>query len=604
VSAAARHKAAVLLTGAAAIIVTLALHLGGALGGLEDAAVDARFSLRGAQPTDEIAVVAIDEDTFAELEGATWPLKRTYHANVVDRLAAAGVREIVYDVQFTEPSPYPKADLALFEALDAAGGAVLATAESDAEGRTEVLGGDENLATIGAVAAAANMPAGRGGVIRHYDRVVGRLETLATVTAGRLGARIGPADFDGAGAWIDFRGGPGTFPTYSFSDVHDGRVDPAALRGKVVVVGASALTLQDLHPTSTTGEEMMSGAEIQANAISTALRGNPLRSAPAWLPVVLVALLGLLAPLLILWLRPLAWALAVPLLAGLHLIAAYGAFMAGWITPVVAPLGALLLSALGVFAAAFVAEVTERRRMRHYSERLEREVRERTRELRETQLEAVERLALAAESRDGATGEHIERMSRMAERIALAAGMSGADAETLRHAAALHDVGKIGVPDSVLLKPGKLDPAEWKIMQEHTTGARAVLGGSRSPILRLAETIALTHHEKWDGSGYPAGLRGEEIPLAGRICAIADVYDALTSERPYKRAWSPEEALSEIRDQAGRHFDPSLVDVFLGVVGHEPDGVSRPPVPWTAVTGSAEAPASPRTTRSGALPRR
>jgi CHASE2 domain/HD domain len=413
-------------------------------------------------------------------------------------------------------------------------------------------------------------------VIRRYDRVVGRLETLATVTARRLGARLGPADFDGGNAWIDFRGGPGTFPTYSFSDVHDGRVDPAALRGKVVVVGASALTLQDLHPTSTTGEEMMSGAEIQANAIWTALHGNPLRSAPAWLPLALIPLLGLLAPLLILWLRPLAWALAVVTAGALHLVAAHLAFGSGWVTPVVAPLGALLLSAFGVFSAAFVAEVAERRRMKHYSARLEREVRERTAELHETQLEAVKRLALAAESRDGATGEHIERMSRMAERIALAVGMSRTEAETLRYAAALHDVGKIGVPDSVLLKPGRLDPAEWRIMQEHTTGAVAVLGGSRSPILRLAETIALTHHEKWDGSGYPAGLRGEEIPLVGRICAIADVYDALTSERPYKRAWSPEEALAEIRDQAGRHFDPTLVDVFVRIVGLGGQGRPEP----------------------------
>jgi putative two-component system response regulator len=129
----------------------------------------------------------------------------------------------------------------------------------------------------------------------------------------------------------------------------------------------------------------------------------------------------------------------------------------------------------------------------------------------------------------------------------------------------------------VLLKPGKLDEAEWRIMQEHTTGARAILGGSRTPILRLAETIALTHHEKWDGTGYPAGLRGEEIPLTGRICAIADVYDALTSERPYKRAWTPEEALAEIRDQAGRHFDPALVDIFIAIV--EPASAPRPRVP-------------------------
>jgi putative two-component system response regulator len=190
-------------------------------------------------------------------------------------------------------------------------------------------------------------------------------------------------------------------------------------------------------------------------------------------------------------------------------------------------------------------------------------VRERTAELEDTQLEVVRRLARAAEWRDEETGEHVERIGILCERLALAAGWSAADAETLRHASVLHDVGKIGVPDRVLLKPGPLDSEEWAIMKTHAEIGASMLSGSTSPLVQLGEQIARTHHERWDGSGYPNGLRGEEIPIAGRIVAICDVFDALRSRRPYKPAWSLEDAITEISMQRGRHFDPELVDRFL-----------------------------------------
>jgi putative two-component system response regulator len=184
--------------------------------------------------------------------------------------------------------------------------------------------------------------------------------------------------------------------------------------------------------------------------------------------------------------------------------------------------------------------------------------------LRESRLEIVQRLGLAAEYKDNETGLHVIRMSHFSRILGLAAGMTEAEADDLLHAAPMHDVGKIGIPDRILQKPGPLDPDEWKIMQSHATIGAEIIGEHPNGMLALARNIALTHHEKWDGNGYPKGLKGEEIPLEGRITAIADVFDALTSVRPYKKAWTEEEALDFLVQQKGKHFDPALVDLFLG----------------------------------------
>ena len=184
-------------------------------------------------------------------------------------------------------------------------------------------------------------------------------------------------------------------------------------------------------------------------------------------------------------------------------------------------------------------------------------------ELRATRLEIVQRLGLAAEYKDNETGLHVIRMSHFARILGIAAGMTEVEADDLLHAAPMHDVGKIGIPDRILQKPGPLDPDEWKIMQSHVTIGAEIIGEHGGGMLALAAQIALTHHEKYDGSGYPQGLRGEDIPLAGRIVAIADVFDALTSKRPYKKAWTEEEAIAFLREQKGRHFDPALVDLFI-----------------------------------------
>lgn len=184
-------------------------------------------------------------------------------------------------------------------------------------------------------------------------------------------------------------------------------------------------------------------------------------------------------------------------------------------------------------------------------------------EVLETRLQIVQCLGKAAEYRDNETGMHILRISHFARTIAKAIGFSDEQADELLHAAPMHDVGKIGIPDAILLKPGKLTAEEWEIMRQHPAIGAQIIGEHNSSLLKLAASISLCHHEKWDGSGYPNGLSGEDIPLEARIVALVDVFDALTSERPYKKAWPIEEALDFIRQQSGSHFDPMLVDVFM-----------------------------------------
>lgn len=197
---------------------------------------------------------------------------------------------------------------------------------------------------------------------------------------------------------------------------------------------------------------------------------------------------------------------------------------------------------------------------------LEDRVAQRTRELTETRLEIIRRLGRAAEFKDNETGLHVIRMSHYSRLIANELGHGEEWTDLIFNAAPMHDIGKIGIPDRILLKPGKLDGDEWEIMKKHAEFGGDIIGEHDSPLLKLSKEIALSHHEKWDGSGYPGGLKGEDIPLSGRVIAIADVFDALTTERPYKKAWSVEDALSLIKDNSGSHFDPGLVPVFLDVL--------------------------------------
>jgi putative two-component system response regulator len=202
------------------------------------------------------------------------------------------------------------------------------------------------------------------------------------------------------------------------------------------------------------------------------------------------------------------------------------------------------------------------KRSRDANRILEEKVAARTREIRETRLEVIRRLGRAAEYRDNETGLHIIRMSLACSLLGRAAGLDKDECDLLLNASPMHDIGKIGIPDRILLKPGPLEPEEWRIMQRHPGIGAELLSGGTSDLMQMAETIAHCHHEKFDGTGYPRGLDGERIPLAARIVAVCDVFDALLSKRPYKRPWTVEESLAELDRRAGTHFDPKLVEKF------------------------------------------
>lgn len=203
-----------------------------------------------------------------------------------------------------------------------------------------------------------------------------------------------------------------------------------------------------------------------------------------------------------------------------------------------------------------------RKQLEAHNARLADEVRRATAAVHDREREMITKLMTISEFRDNETGRHIERMGYFSAEIGAALGLDDGQCDLLLFAAPMHDIGKISVPDSILLKPGKLTPDEWKVMKQHAVAGYDILKDSESPMLRYAAQIALTHHERYDGTGYPSQLAGEDIPLGGRICALADVFDALTSVRPYKPAWGVDETVTTIHEQSEKHFDPRVVEAF------------------------------------------
>ena len=347
-----------------AIGVSIVAYSTGLLRRAELDTVDARFEVRGTeQPPSDVVVVEIDDRSFGELD-ERWPFPRSLHGDLIRRLAREGAGTIAYDVQFTEPTT-PREDNALIRAVAAAGGVVLATTEVNEQGHSDVFGGEGVLRQIGARAGNTLIEPDPGGVFRRAPFEEQGLESFAVATVEtETGEQIDPSTFDDNEAWIDFYGPPGTIETVSFVDVLDGKFDPGLFEGATVVVGVSAPTVQDVHPTPFAANQLMAGAEIQANAIATVRNGTPLAEGPGALDIALIVLLGLVAPVAGLRWGPLPVLGASLLAAGAYLVAAQLSFDAGVILPVVYPLGALVLATIGVVVVHYTLAAFERQRTR------------------------------------------------------------------------------------------------------------------------------------------------------------------------------------------------------------------------------------------------
>jgi adenylate cyclase len=353
-----------LAVGLTATAVALGLQAAGMLSSQEQSTVDVRFAIRGPLGTpSDVRLVKIDDVTFQDI-GVRWPFPRRQHAQVIDHLRQAGAKVIAYDIQFTEQTDAVD-DNALVNAVGRAGNVVLATTEVNAHGGTNVLGGEALLRQLHAVAGNALIPSDAGGVDRRVLYEIQGLKSFSIVAAEHaLGHAIPRSELGGSSAWIDYVGLPGTVKGISFSRVLQGNFPKDFFRGKVVVVGPVAPSLQDVHATSVSGNELMAGVEIQANAIWTALHGFPLRSSPHWLDVLVVVLLALLAPLLSLRLSPLRALLVAVGVGGLYAVVTQVVFDHGRVMWFVYPLVALGVSAVGCVAIGSLLEAFERERMR------------------------------------------------------------------------------------------------------------------------------------------------------------------------------------------------------------------------------------------------
>jgi adenylate cyclase len=326
--------------------------------------VDVRFAIRGHQPQPrDVAVVAIDDSTFDQL-GVRWPFPRSLHADVIDALRKSGAKAIVYDVQFTEAT-VPREDNALLDAVARARNVVLATTQTDRKGRTNIFGGDDVVREVHARAANALLPNDPGGVLRRVPYEVGGLKSLAVVsTEVATGRTVRRSAFPASTAWIDYRGKPGTIRAVPFWRVLKGKFDPSEFRGKVVIVGPTSPSLQDVHPTSVSSDSLMSGAEVQANAAWTVLRGLDLKEASRGVNVLLIVLLGLVGPLTAFRFGAIRSVLIVLAVAGLFAVATQLSFDSGLIVSFLYPTASLLLGGISALAIDLTVTAFERERVR------------------------------------------------------------------------------------------------------------------------------------------------------------------------------------------------------------------------------------------------
>ncbi|GAB4370575.1 MAG: hypothetical protein Kow00128_17740 [Deltaproteobacteria bacterium] len=568
-------------------------------------------------PTGEVTVVDIDEESLRELGQWPWPRHRV--ARLLDRIREEGAVAVGLDMVFVEPDRTSAAgrkdnDRILAETLsrgpfvlgyqfdfDGTRGdapvlhplraAVRSSGrEPWGEGFFEAHGVIGNLPSLAAAAGASgffNVTPDTDGVLRRVPLVIGYKGRLypglalaaylrargddVVVESGmdggnalRLAGRRIPLDSRG-NLLVRYRGRRSTFRHVSASAVLSGTADPSALKGKFVFVGTTAAGLKEIRTTPL--EAAQPGVEIHATVLDNLLAGDPIGE-PRWastVRILLVLISGFLLTGILARARAVVGLTVVlPALAWIG-FGSYGllAYRQIYLPPLL-PVANLLSVFMLLLSMRFLQS--------------EREVRERTRKLDRTQDAIIQSLAALAETRHHETGGHIQRTRHYMQVLArqlkhhprFRDAINGSGEDLLFRLAPLHDIGKVGVRDRVLLKPGRLTTEEYEEIQRHTLyGAETIRMAKRllgeDAFLRIAEEIVLYHHERWDGTGYPHGLRGEQIPVPARLMAVADVYDAMIHRRGYQRAFSHEEAMALMRKERGTHFDPDVVDAFLEV---------------------------------------
>ncbi|MCX6565705.1 MAG: CHASE2 domain-containing protein [Candidatus Aminicenantes bacterium] len=591
----------------------------GIFDGLNVRLYDAFFRARGMRPPSEkIVIVGIDDPSLRSL--GRWPWDRGLYARLLDKLDTAGAVGI--DLIFSEPSAgderlgesirkHRRVVLAAYFDNDLTRNLPAAALTAGRVGHVHVERDVDQISrslfhTLSDPAGA--VPSFSTAVYETFlERPWQRRDPLPDAAASRRSGRLFQTDY----FKINYYGPPGTFRHVSFADVLDDRYPISFFAGKIVLVGATAVGLRDRSATPFSGtREEMPGVEIQANALNNLLDGTAMRDVPAsvaWPMCLVVALLGL-AIFIKTSERRAAWIWASGLVAVTAASYILFARFHLWLGP-----GIFYLTTAYVFLAAYLLKLDAAARQldrkyasvavhfasgeapaarpgrrgliglfsrdgingkirglldieESYEGNLEEAVRERTRKLaeavstiRQVSNELIFRLAKAVESRDESTGNHVARVALYSQIIARAMGRSREYVEAIAVTSSIHDIGKIGVPDHILLKKGALTIDEKAIMRTHTRIGYGILSASEHPRIREAAAIALTHHEHWDGSGYPAGLKGEEIPAEARIVALCDLYDALRSERTYKPGLDHETAVRYITE-GGPNTSPGQFD--------------------------------------------